>query len=144
MRSSGSGTCGSRVVRLVGSTRILYHRCTLRIANSASRGRTMTATVLLLLSLLCQTQSQPAGLTPLKIGDPAPAMQVAAWIPRQPPALPGPQVEGREAIFVVHFWAAHDGASRHNMPYLAQMHADLAKRHVVIIALSNEDAEELG
>src|SRR5262245_57989476 len=90
-----------------------------------------------------EAQSQPAPPAPPKIGDMVPAMQVAAWIPSRPPGMPGPQVEGRENIFVVHFWAGHDAASRHAMPYLAQLHSDLVKRHVVVIALSNEDSEEL-
>ena len=63
------------------------------------------------------------------------------WIPRQPAALPGPQVEGRESLFIIHFWSPAEPDTRAALGRLAQLHRRFASRRVSIIAVTNDDAE---
>lgn len=96
--------------------------------------------ILTLLAIEPQPDGQPK---PLRWGVTPPALQVSQWITKRPPAMPGPQTDGAEHLFVVHFWSMRDEHSRGWMPHLAQLHKEFAAQRVAIIAISNEDPDDL-
>jgi tetratricopeptide (TPR) repeat protein len=87
--------------------------------------------------------TEPSQPKPITIGDVPPAFSLTHWIPKKPPVLPGPQVDGEEHIFVINFWSAWDENSRAHQAMFAQIAARFADDRVTVMCLSNDDASEL-
>jgi thiol-disulfide isomerase/thioredoxin len=77
-----------------------------------------------------------------QIGEKAPKVKAAKWMTSAPPALPG-EKDADKSIFLVEFWATWCGPCRQSIPHLADLHRKLAKDGVVIIGVSNEDADTI-
>jgi len=77
-----------------------------------------------------------------KIGDKAPAVKVAEWIASKPPMLPG-EKGAEKHVFVVEFWATWCGPCLRSIPHLAELHTKHEKDGLVILGISNEEAEDV-
>lgn len=77
-----------------------------------------------------------------QIGDKAPKIKAAKWMTTAPPVLPG-EKGADQKVFLVEFWATWCGPCRMSIPHLAELHKKLAKDGVVIIGMSNEDADAI-
>lgn len=75
-----------------------------------------------------------------KLGDAAPALQVAEWVKGQPVDLAG----GRSnTLTVIEFWATWCPPCRTTIPHLSALQAKFKDRGVVIVGISGEDAEKV-
>lgn len=75
-----------------------------------------------------------------KIGDKAPAVRVAKWITRKPPALPG-EKKADNKVFLVEFWATWCPPCLKSIPHLSKLHEKHLKDGLVILGISNEETE---
>lgn len=103
----------------------------------------MSSAFVLFVAGSLMAQSQPAEPKALRWGSIPPPLKVSGWATHRPKSLPGPQTDGNEHIFVVYFWSMRDEVSRQAIPFLAQLQATYANDRVAVIALSNEDLNDL-
>lgn len=77
-------------------------------------------------------------VTPRKIGDAAPALAVTQWIKGAAVNL----ADGKGTnVYVVEFWATWCGPCRRTIPHLSEMQRAYKDNGVVIIGVSDEDAD---
>lgn len=69
-----------------------------------------------------------------KLGDPAPALQIAEWVKGQPVNLA--ELKGKK-IAVIEFWATWCGPCRQSIPHLTELQKKFPD--VVIVGVSDED-----
>ncbi|HUN80107.1 MAG TPA: TlpA disulfide reductase family protein [Phycisphaerae bacterium] len=75
-----------------------------------------------------------------QVGDKAPKVKASKWMTTAPPVLPG-EKGADQKVFLVEFWATWCGPCRASIPHLAELHKKQAKDGLVIIGMSNEDAD---
>ncbi|MCC6487251.1 MAG: TlpA family protein disulfide reductase [Candidatus Hydrogenedentes bacterium] len=74
----------------------------------------------------------------LKLGDPAPALQVAEWLQGGPIALN----EGKGSkIYVVEFWATWCPPCRVTIPHLTELYKKYKGQGLEVVAITDEDPE---
>jgi thiol-disulfide isomerase/thioredoxin len=77
-------------------------------------------------------------VTSRKIGDPAPALAITQWIKGAAVNL----ADGKGTnIYVVEFWATWCGPCRRTIPHLSEMQRAYKDKGVVMIGISDEDAD---
>ncbi len=81
-----------------------------------------------------QANTAPATAATLKIGDPAPKIQVDHWLGGQP-------VESfaKGKVYVVEFWATWCGPCLKAMPHLSELAEQHAKEGLIVIAMTKAD-----
>jgi thiol-disulfide isomerase/thioredoxin len=75
-----------------------------------------------------------------QVGDKAPAIKVAKWFNQAPTVLPG-AAGAEKHTFVVEFWATWCGPCLKSIPHLADLHRKHGKDGLVILGISNEEAD---
>jgi thiol-disulfide isomerase/thioredoxin len=81
--------------------------------------------------------AQAAGL---KVGDPAPSLQISQWLNGKPVNL----AEGKgKNTYVVEFWATWCGPCRTSIPHLTKMANRFSKHNVTFIGVSIDDEKTL-
>ncbi len=93
--------------------------------------------VLFTVSASAQQDPEAAKPAPLKIGDKAPAVDVAEWVVgkgKDPAAADG------KTIYIVEFWATWCGPCKRTIPHMNEIHAKLKDKGVVIMGITKEDA----
>jgi thiol-disulfide isomerase/thioredoxin len=84
-----------------------------------------------------QTQDAPAAPR-LKIGDPAPPLQIASWAKGKPVVL----ADGKDKnIYVVEFWATWCPPCRESIPHLTALQKKYKDQGVVIVGVSAEESK---
>ena len=74
----------------------------------------------------------------LKLGDPAPALQVAEWLQGGPIALN----EGKGSkIYVVEFWATWCPPCRVTIPHLTELYKKYKDQGLEVVAITDEDPD---
>jgi thiol-disulfide isomerase/thioredoxin len=70
-----------------------------------------------------------AGAASLKIGDPAPSLDVGSWVQGEP-------VKGFETgrVYVVEFWATWCGPCKASIPHLNELYEEFKDKGVVVSA----------
>jgi thiol-disulfide isomerase/thioredoxin len=75
-----------------------------------------------------------------KLGDPAPALQVAEWIKGAPVNL----ADGKgKNVYVIELWATWCGPCRASIPHLTELQHKYKDKNVTIISVSIEDAKDV-
>lgn len=75
-----------------------------------------------------------------QVGDKAPAIKVAKWFNQAPTVLPG-AAGAEKHTYVVEFWATWCGPCLKSIPHLADLHRKHGKDGLVILGISNEEAD---
>lgn len=74
---------------------------------------------------------------PLKLGDPAPALQVADWVQGGPVKLANGK--GKKA-YIVEFWATWCPPCRMSIPHLNEIYKKYKDKGLEVVAITDEDA----
>ena len=92
-----------------------------------------------LLALAIVAAATAAAAPKLKVGDPAPTLQVSKWVQGDP-------VAGfdKDKVYVVEFWATWCGPCKVSIPHLNELHNQLKDKGVVFIGqdVMEEEAEK--
>lgn len=82
-----------------------------------------------------EKSAESARSTRLKVGDPAPALQVEKWVKGDP-------VTGFEKgrVYVVEFWATWCGPCIRSMPHLSELQREFKDKGVTIIGVTSKDS----
>jgi len=74
-----------------------------------------------------------------KLGDPAPKLQIAAWLKGKPVELS----EGKgKKVYVIEFWATWCPPCRSSIPHLTELQKRYAKQGVTFIGITTEQKEQ--
>jgi thiol-disulfide isomerase/thioredoxin len=72
----------------------------------------------------------------LKVGDPAPALQIAKWVKGEPINV----TDGKDkSVFVVEFWATWCGPCVRSIPHVTKFQQRFEKKGLVVIGVSVDD-----
>ena len=91
--------------------------------------------------VLCCTVGTRGKAAP-QVGDKAPAVKVAKWVTKEPPALPGGPKAGKH-VFVIEFWATWCRPCLKSIPHLAGLQKKHEKNGLVVIGVSDEESETI-
>jgi thiol-disulfide isomerase/thioredoxin len=94
-----------------------------------------------LLGLLCGVLPSQGQAATLKVGDPAPKLQVSKWVQGEPV-----KKFDRDKAYIVEFWATWCGPCRVSIPHLNEIHTKFKDKGLIVIGQDcwerNEEAVE--
>lgn len=77
-----------------------------------------------------------------EIGDKAPPLGISGWLGDKPESLPGDEKAG-EHVYVITLWASWHNRSLALLPLLHELQSDNADKGLIVIAISNEEADDI-
>ncbi len=89
------------------------------------------------LALAAGLTLNPAPAATLKVGDPAPKLQVAKWVQGEPV-----KEFQRDTAYIVEFWATWCGPCRVSIPHLNEIHKKFKDKGLVVIGQDSFESEE--
>lgn len=95
-------------------------------------------TIAILMSAALGFNALTANAAELKVGDPAPALQIADWVKGEPVDL---RDGDGDHIYVVEFWATWCGPCKESIPLLTKLQSKYENEDVRVIGISDESKE---
>lgn len=99
------------------------------------------ATLAILMSLPVVFHATRVTASP-DLGDTAPELRISGWLGEKPPSVPGDE-NAKDHVFVVAMWASWHNRSLALIPMLHQLQTENADKGLLVIAVSNEEADEI-
>ena len=90
-----------------------------------------------MLALTAGATAFPARAATLKVGDPAPKVQVGKWVQGEPV-----KEFNRDHAYLVEFWATWCGPCRVSIPHLNEIHAKFKDRGLVVVGVDCWENDE--